>query len=585
MKEEEKEVNFRNLFIPFTNRKAVLFIVLIGFFVYFNSLFNGFALDDTSQIINNTRLHSIQNLPAFFQGSTFNPINDTDKLMGIYYKPIMTTYFSIIYSFFGPNAFYFHFFQVILHIVNSILVYLFFLSFFRRKLSFVLALFFLVHPINAESVAYISASQETLFLFFGMLALVEIVYLKKLRHVSGWVKYSSILVLLLLSLLSKETGILFIILLPFFGYLFSKNKKHPSVALLSFGSYLFLRIFIGKIALHTNNISPISLLPLTERLINVPKILFYPLWTFIVPMNLYTSQTWTIRTINFQNFYAPLFFIALLSSLLLYLGYYIARKRVELFKQYIFLSCWFLMGVGFHLQIIPLDSTVADRWFYLPIIGALGIVGMSFLILENRLADKKILVIVATFVILALFGVRTMYRNSNWQSTKSIVSNDIQFQEDNSYLQNTLALELSKAGELQEAAKRFQLAYSVTPQSAILSNLAITYAKLGDVQGAEATYVRLLKTDERYYTAYVNLTYILVKTNESQKALAISKKGLEFFPDDEKLLILSAFAEYKANHYEEAVELITNANKNAKNNSTREIYKQIINHQPIDEYL
>ncbi len=585
MEIEEKEVSLKNLFSPFTNKKAIIFLILIGSLVYFNSFFNGFVLDDVSQIVNNTRVHSIHNIGTFFQGGTFNPTNARDNLTGVYYKPLMTTYFSLIYSVFGQNPFFFHLLQVCLHIANSLLVYFFLLRFFKRNLSFLISLIFLVHPINVESIAYISASQETLFLFFGMLAMTTLSYSEKIKKIPNGLKYFSVFMLTLLSLLSKETGFLFIIILPVFGYLFRKSKAYFLVAPMSLGTYLFLRLFIGQIALHANNISPISLLPLIERFVNIPKIIFYFLLTFIAPINLYSSQTWTIKTIGFQNFYLPLFFVIAFFLALFYLGYYIFLKKKSLWKLYIFFMLWFLVGIGFHIQIIPLDSTVAERWFYFPIIGLMGLFGILAISIKDKWENKKMLTMVCLVCLACMYGIRVFYRNANWQSTLSIVSHDIEFQKDNSYLQNTLALELSKKGNLNDAAKHFQLAYSLDPQSAILSNLAITYAKMGDIPKAEQAYKKLLSVDEKYYNAYVNLVYIFVKTNDLQKASETARKGLKIFPNDERLLILSSFAEYKAGRYKEAVELISRAYKYTSNESTKVIYEKIQRHESIDEYL
>src|SRR5258708_14907634 len=100
---------------------------------------------------------------------------------------------------FGENAFFFHFLQVLLFVTNAVLVFLLLKKFINSHLVFVLSLIFLVHPINQTVAAYIATLQDTLFFFFGMLAL--------LVTIANKVKYSQLIVfsLLALSLLSKET--------------------------------------------------------------------------------------------------------------------------------------------------------------------------------------------------------------------------------------------------------------------------------------------------------------------------------------------------------------------------------------------
>ena len=154
-------------------------IVFLGLVVYSFGLFNGFVWDDEEQIVNNVFVHSIKNIPILFQSSTFN--NGGAGLSGgTYYRPLMMTFFSFVYNIFGPNPFFFHFFQLVFHILTAILIYYLFNHFFKEGISFFLALIFLVHPGNVETVAYISAIQDIFYVFFGLLALYLIIKDRKI---------------------------------------------------------------------------------------------------------------------------------------------------------------------------------------------------------------------------------------------------------------------------------------------------------------------------------------------------------------------------------------------------------------------
>ena len=163
---KEQEFSFKNYFVPLTKTKAIHWIVILGLIVFFNGLFNGFVGDDGGQLVDNIAVHSLQNIPQFFFGGTFN--NGNGSIIGLYYKPLLLTTYSILYSFFGTNSFY-HFFQLVLHISNAILVFLLFTRFFKKGLALVLSLLFLVHPINADTVDYIANLQDTMFTFLDYL--------------------------------------------------------------------------------------------------------------------------------------------------------------------------------------------------------------------------------------------------------------------------------------------------------------------------------------------------------------------------------------------------------------------------------
>jgi hypothetical protein len=55
MSKSEQDINFKSLFVPFTNLKATVIIFIIGFVSYFNMLFNGFVWDNLAYIIGNNK--------------------------------------------------------------------------------------------------------------------------------------------------------------------------------------------------------------------------------------------------------------------------------------------------------------------------------------------------------------------------------------------------------------------------------------------------------------------------------------------------------------------------------------------------
>src|SRR6266404_7296187 len=128
----EEEFSFKKYFIPLTTAKAITWIIVIGLVVYCSSLFNGFVWDDEGQILNNTIVHSLNNIPSLLRGGTF--IVGINQVASNYYKPLLPITFTFLYSLFGPNAFFFHFLQVILHISNACMVFLLFSKFFSKKI-------------------------------------------------------------------------------------------------------------------------------------------------------------------------------------------------------------------------------------------------------------------------------------------------------------------------------------------------------------------------------------------------------------------------------------------------------------------
>src|SRR5579872_4421840 len=133
-------------------------------------------------------------------------------------------YFSVLYIFFGKLAFFYHFIQVALHIVNACFVFYLMKKFTKNIYAFFAAVIFLVHPIQVESVAYIGASQSELFFLFGITALI--MSMKEKLMVKQWIIISF---LLFCSLLTKETGILFFVSVLLYQVLCNRKYLRPSL--------------------------------------------------------------------------------------------------------------------------------------------------------------------------------------------------------------------------------------------------------------------------------------------------------------------------------------------------------------------
>ena len=138
---------------------------MVGFAVYGTSLRNGFiSIDDPLLIIDNPDIRQIsgESLRSIF--SRFDP-----EL----YMPLTFLTYQLEYAFGGLYPFTFHFFSLLLHILNAFFVYL-----LLRKLtgtsilSFVGGLLFLVHPLHTEAVVWASAHKDLLSATFFLSTLL-----------------------------------------------------------------------------------------------------------------------------------------------------------------------------------------------------------------------------------------------------------------------------------------------------------------------------------------------------------------------------------------------------------------------------
>ena len=136
------------------NRKLLYIIVaLAAFFVYYNSLNNDFVFDDESVVQNNQSITDISNIPKFFTAE-----EGFHKVIGRYYRPVVSTLYAVDYALWGINPFGFHLTNVIIHTIASFLLLLILLKMFgefKHGLFSALigALIFAVHPVHTEAVS------------------------------------------------------------------------------------------------------------------------------------------------------------------------------------------------------------------------------------------------------------------------------------------------------------------------------------------------------------------------------------------------------------------------------------------------
>lgn len=548
-------------------RKTFLILLIIGFFTYSNALFNGFVWDDEEQVVNNALVHSITNLPQFFAGSTFNT-GGSGGLGGLYYKPLMTAFFSLLYSIFGPNAFFFHLFQVIIHIFNAFFVYLILKKFLDFRLftpnilqkiplayafnnlsllPFLLSLIFLVHPINTESVVYIAALQDTQFFFFGSLAFLILLY-KEYTYKN----LSLVSLFLLLSLFSKETGIIFVFISFLYVFIFNKEqfKTFVSWPIFSLFIYFFMRFLIAGVFLEKHDLSLITRTNLFERIPSMPKIFWQYIHTFLYPLNLVSSQQWIVKDINLKEFFIPLIF-SILTFFSIFLIPIRFIKDKETFKIAIFFILWFLIAMGLHIQIFPLDMTYADRWFYLPMVGLLGLTGLLISQIKNQ---KMLTIVLIAFVfIIPLLAVRTIIRNGNWKDGLTLYAQDIKFAPESFNLQNNYGVELYRKGNIKEAKIHFQKSIDLAPfWWTNWSNLGVMYEVEGDATKAAELYQKAIDKGD-YYLAHENRAKVMLYTFGAKEGKKAAEESLKKLPNNSNLWLSLAIAEYQLGNKDEAL--------------------------------
>jgi protein O-mannosyl-transferase len=500
---------------------------------------------------------------------------------GKYWQPLTLLSHIVDCHFFGLESGLHHFSNLIFHLLNSVLLFLFLkqiLTGFWK--SFWIALLFAIHPMNVESVAWISERKNLISsLFFFLTLLAYFSYVKKPNRV----KYLVLIFVFMLGLLAKPMLITLPVILllldwwPFQRIFFTKNTRPVKTAskldidiqkslpylifekiplfLLSIVSiFLTIHSVQGNLILGSENQYSMNL-----RVANaITSIIFY-IGKIFWPMNLAVFYPYP-ETIAFWKPLIASIFLILPSIFFL---------RISRSSPYLILGwSWFLITLLPVLGIIQagLWPAMADRWVYIPAVGLFLITIFTGERMAARLSlSRKTIFLFAIFftgilMIISWNQVRywrnslSLYHQTLKATTRNHVAHNnlgnifmengqleqashhfqeaIQIKPSYSEAQINLANTLIHQGKHQEAIEKYKKLSVRYPQNALIfNNLGAALFKTGRVNEAIPYYTLAIQLNPNYAEAYNNLGVALWRNNRKSKALVMFQKALAIRPD------------------------------------------------------
>lgn len=220
----------------------IIFLILaFTLFLYWSGLSGDYVFDDPANILNNQKIA----IGSLDQASLKSAWYSGDA--GPLGRPISMLSFALNYYFTGFNPFYFKLVNLIIHLMNGILVFVISLNIFQwlsrqyKKIEFrytpylacSVCFIWLIHPLNLTSVLYVVQRMTSLSTLFGLLALaIYCVWRNQtITKLNTILASCSIVLSLLASMLSKESGILFIPLICWVELIVfqAKNSQFQSI--------------------------------------------------------------------------------------------------------------------------------------------------------------------------------------------------------------------------------------------------------------------------------------------------------------------------------------------------------------------
>ena len=438
--------------------------------IYFNSLKGSFQFDDVPLISKPW----IKNLDSF---SRFVKITSFEN------RPILLWTYALNNSLGKNKEFGFHLLNLLLHIGVTLLIFLSVLktySFIRGRnntenrpvgttsgtnillFPLITALIFSLHPLNTDSVAYISSRSSLLATFFYLMSLY--LFLHIFDYNKGKNLLSKPLLLgplvattMYLSLASKLIAATLPLLLGFWYFVFVfPNKNFEKIwkkywiyllVILVFLAALFLS---GQSWLYKAKDQGFELYgQLPYLLIQAKVIVFYYLKLFLFPFNLSVDSGMPFSSILED----PLIIVSILIITAIIVTA-IQSKNVWL----LFGTIWFFITLGPTSSFIPLNDLAVEHRTYLPMtLGLCMAIGWGI----SCLGPCKRLGIL--LVILIAFSLTTISRNGDWVSEISLWEDVTRKNPNSSRAHNNLGKAYFEKGDLTRAGFHFKKSIASIP--------------------------------------------------------------------------------------------------------------------------
>src|SRR5436190_10137829 len=399
--------------------RAWLFGVLLAaltIFAYYPAWHGGFLWDDDDYIINNKLLTA----PDGWQRIWFSLDSPSQ------YFPLTYSTFRIEHALWGLNPTGYHWVNLLLHVANALLVWAV-LARLKVPGAWLAAAVFALHPVQVESVAWISERKNVLMAFFFLLTLLAWIAFVDQRTKRPRFFYCPALVFYALALSAKTTACT----LPAALFLFLWLRKRPinRQRIFQIIPFLLMGIAMGLLAVWWERYrqgtiqAAFPFLSPMERVLVASRAIWFYLSKLTWPSNLtFIYPRWDIAPTHLLN-YAWLAAGVIVCVAIYLLRPYVGRS-VEVAAG--FFVATLSPVLGFVMLYTFRYTFVADHYQYLACIGPIALASAGLVRLRDFSKNSGALIFGAALCLLALLAGLTwrqaaMYSNVEtlWRTTLS----------------------------------------------------------------------------------------------------------------------------------------------------------------------
>jgi tetratricopeptide (TPR) repeat protein len=511
---------------PWARSAAMIFLLSLAAALAYSRVFSlGFVWDDRSFILVNKHVLAGLSLEGIRWAFT--------STYHANWQPLTWISCMLDVTLFGAGPAGFHAVNLLLHLAN---VALLFAALRAMTGAFwppaLVAALFALHPLNVETVAWVTERSALLGVFFGLLAL-----LAHRRHAAAPrpAGAAAVALLLALSLLAKPVLVtLPALLLLLDAWPLGRWRPGPgggralAAVLPEKLPLLALAVASSAATLYAQRewgaVQALELIPVPVRLANALTAYARYLGKALWPVDLAAFYPLRVEILPLRTLAAALLIGALGAGALA-----AWRRRPWLAAG----GLWFL---GMLVPMIGLvqvgGQSMADRYAYVPLIGPGIALAWTLAELARARPAARAALGAACCVALCALGALTWRQTALWRDELALFGHAVRVTERNTLAHYNLGGELLARGDL--AGARFHLLEAIRyrPEYAeAIGNLGNVLVREGDVEGGIARFRQALRIKPSLAEVRVNLGAALAGTGRKREAEAEYRAALRDMPD------------------------------------------------------
>lgn len=449
---------------------------------------------------------------------------------------------------FGLNPGGHHFISLLLHSINTLLLFHLFRKMTGKLLpSLLVAVIFGIHPLHVEPVAWASSRKDVLSTFLWILAMWSYTRYVKL---GGSIRYIQCLLFFLMGLMAKPMLVTlpFVLLLtdiwPLYrldmGQIYSANNA----SVLSNHSMHHLPISVSKLILEKipffilsftsvyityiaekgyGSVIPLKSLPFASRLSNALVSYANYVYKSILPIKL------SVHYPPYESL--PIWSIAISLFLFILLTFISIRFH----RQHPYLLVGWLWFVGTLVPVIGLiqigSHSMADRYAYIPLIGLSIMFSWGLYHLSEKIRLKSVFLSLICIIAVPL-SILSIIQLSYWKNGISLFEHAVEIDKNNYLARRNLAFSLATNEREQEAIDHYHLALGMKGEDAdIHFNMGKAFQSLKQYAKAIFHYKTALAINPDFLQASLNLGTVYYDLEEYNEAIHCFKEVLRINPN------------------------------------------------------